>query len=70
MSLDMLLCNGLTALIRFGFDELRVSGDRASQTNAEVFAGFGFNIEAIPTRWGSHLLGNLFGQKFSVNSDR
>jgi hypothetical protein len=54
----MLLCNGLIVLSEFGLDEYRLVGDRASKTNAEIFAGFGFNIESIPTRWGSHLIGN------------
>jgi hypothetical protein len=47
-SLDMLLYNGLIVLIEFGFDEFRIVVDRASETNAEIFAGFGFNIRGFP----------------------
>jgi hypothetical protein len=54
-----LLHNGLIVLIGFRFDEFRIVGDRASKTSAEIFAGFGFNIEGIPTRWGSQLIGNI-----------
>jgi hypothetical protein len=54
----MMLYNGLIVLIEFGFDEFRIVFDQASKTNAEIFAGFGFNIGGIPTRWGSHLIRN------------
>jgi hypothetical protein len=53
----VLLCNGLMALGELGFNGFRAVIDRASQTNAKIFAVFGFNIGTIPTR--SSLAGDL-----------
>jgi hypothetical protein len=48
------LAIGLAVIIRFGFDEFGGVGDQASQTYSVILAGFGFNMDTIPTRWGSH----------------